>query len=451
VTDAQLQAELDHFVAGRGLPADLAHEYFLLTPPSVVVCIDGSGTECSVNATRGQEFCAYHSETAGGHVYAVIPDFVGLGGCDPFVTECPATACAYDNSPADAVLSAVSHEHNESITDPEPNTGWTDWQICGSSSPMTCGGEIGDKCNGDAFADPNIQYQPDGSGNDTPYNETINGRHYLLQREWSNQSRQCLDSFAPSANVASATLTDSSVSGYTVAFNAAGSAATGGVTEYVWQWDDGPGQTTTQETSSPAIEHTFPAPGSYRVALTVMGPDGTSAGTASTVLITRPPSPVAAFTSSGTLLGQPVTFDGRASSAPAGALTTYTWYFGDGTSANGPTASHIYAAARTYTVTLIVADPFGQTGEVSHLVTITAPPAVTPPICVVPRLRGKTLSAAQHALRAAHCTTGRVSRPRHKPRRRGRWKLVVARASPGSGARELAGSGISLALTYVRG
>src|SRR5579875_3067585 len=35
LTDAQLEAELDRFLAAGGLPRDLTHEYFLLLPPQV--------------------------------------------------------------------------------------------------------------------------------------------------------------------------------------------------------------------------------------------------------------------------------------------------------------------------------------------------------------------------------------------------------------------------------
>src|SRR5579863_4904125 len=38
VTDAQIQAELERFVAARGLKTDLSHEYFLLQPPHVESC-----------------------------------------------------------------------------------------------------------------------------------------------------------------------------------------------------------------------------------------------------------------------------------------------------------------------------------------------------------------------------------------------------------------------------
>src|SRR5580693_2163137 len=38
LTDPQIQAELEHFVASHRLKTDLSHEYFLLTPPHVEGC-----------------------------------------------------------------------------------------------------------------------------------------------------------------------------------------------------------------------------------------------------------------------------------------------------------------------------------------------------------------------------------------------------------------------------
>ena len=49
-------------------------------------------------------------------------------------------------------------------------------------------------------------------------------------------------------------------------------------------------------------------------------------------------------------------FDGRGSSDPNPDALTYAWDFGDGSRGMGVTATHIYAAAGTYNVTLTVSD-----------------------------------------------------------------------------------------------
>lgn len=68
--------------------------------------------------------------------------------------------------------------------------------------------------------------------------------------------------------------------------------------------------------------------------------------------------PVAQFTGSP-LNGEPplqVHLDGSGSYDPDGEISGYQWDFGDGTSANGATVQHTYAAAGQYTVRLTVVD-----------------------------------------------------------------------------------------------
>ena len=48
LTDEQLREELVKFVKAHGLPRDLTHEYFLLTPPGVEDCFEASGFERQV-------------------------------------------------------------------------------------------------------------------------------------------------------------------------------------------------------------------------------------------------------------------------------------------------------------------------------------------------------------------------------------------------------------------
>jgi PKD repeat protein len=73
--------------------------------------------------------------------------------------------------------------------------------------------------------------------------------------------------------------------------------------------------------------------------------------------------------------GVTCTFDGRGSSDPDGTIQTYTWAFGDGTSATGATATHIYAQRGSYGVSLIVTDNSGAsttTTTTITLITLTA-------------------------------------------------------------------------------
>ncbi len=68
--------------------------------------------------------------------------------------------------------------------------------------------------------------------------------------------------------------------------------------------------------------------------------------------------PVAQFTLSTSTpwTGQAVTFDGTVAYDPDGFITEYQWFFGDGLTASGPTATHAYAAPGNYSAVLRVTD-----------------------------------------------------------------------------------------------
>jgi hypothetical protein len=174
LTDAQLQAELAAYVQANHLPHDLRHEYFILTPPGVENCTEPAGLECSAGSAA-PAYCAYHSFVpfAGGNiVYAVDAYVTGNPGCDD--GEHPS------GKPSDgAIQGGLSHEHNESLTDPEVNA-WFD----------SNGEEIGDKCRTLQEASefgPALGTAPDGSR----YNQLINGDFYWYQQEWSNEGSRC--------------------------------------------------------------------------------------------------------------------------------------------------------------------------------------------------------------------------------------------------------------------
>ena len=383
LTDAQIQEELEKFIVKEKKPIDLEHEYFLLTPPGVESCFEEASNVCSAGSSA-PFFCAYHGNIPmeGGAkqlIYANDPFVTGILGCDD-------PANHPNESPSDgALFGGLSHEHNESLTDPEPNNAWTDF---GGS-----GGEVGDKCGGEFLQTG----EPLGEASDgSSYNQVINGHFYWYQEEWSNQGHNCLQRLSFKGEEPTATFTTTPGAGTEVQFDASGSTAPGGVSKYNWQFNDGP-ETISEpaESSSPTISHTFPAPGTYTVALTVFAADGTSIGTAKTMVVSTGP-PTAAFSTSGTsVAGQQIFFDGTASSDPGGFITQYTWSFGDGSpqqTGATPTAGHVYAVPGSYEVTLTVKASSGLTASVTHTLAIAAssggsegptsggPPAASGPI-----------------------------------------------------------------------
>ena len=83
--------------------------------------------------------------------------------------------------------------------------------------------------------------------------------------------------------------------------------------------------------------------------------------------------PTASFTNSCTALA--CTFNGSASADTDGSISSYSWSFGDGTSATGATPSKTYSAGGTYSVTLTVTDNSGATSTQTRSVVVTAPAA----------------------------------------------------------------------------
>ena len=81
------------------------------------------------------------------------------------------------------------------------------------------------------------------------------------------------------------------------------------------------------------------------------------------------PSPAAVATVSGST----ASFDAGGTTDEDGAPSSYTWDFGDGTTGQGATATHTYAAPGTYTATLTVADNLWTNVTRTTSVTVTIP------------------------------------------------------------------------------
>ena len=170
-----------------------------------------------------------------------------------------------------------------------------------------------------------------------------------------------------------------------ITFDALGSTDPDG-TIIDWQWDFGDGSTG----AGLQVQHFFigldsdpstPALDPYLVRLTVTDNDG---GTATTVIPvqTSNQAPVAAIlTSPNPPVGDPglsVNFDGGQSYDPDGTLTSYSWDFGDGTTATGITPpAHVYNAYGTYQAVLTVTDNLGAQSSIAQAVKVNRPPTAT--------------------------------------------------------------------------
>ena len=102
---------------------------------------------------------------------------------------------------------------------------------------------------------------------------------------------------------------------------------------------------------------------------------------------------------------------------PGDSIIAYTWTFGDGSPTLGtPDAAHIYAAANTYTVSLLVIDSQGLRNTATRSVTVTAPAAVAAPHAELQRqlhLPRLHLHRHQHLRRRQHPAVAALGLRRH--------------------------------------
>ncbi|HEY3722970.1 MAG TPA: PKD domain-containing protein [Acidimicrobiia bacterium] len=115
-------------------------------------------------------------------------------------------------------------------------------------------------------------------------------------------------------------------------------------------------------------QHTYSAPGTYTVALTVTDNSGDTNTTSSDITIVNT-GPTASFTSSSQNLTASFT---STSTDPDGTIASAAWDFGDTTGGTGLTTSHTYGAAGSYNVTLTVTDSDGATNTTVQPIVITS-------------------------------------------------------------------------------
>jgi hypothetical protein len=161
LSDATISSMVGDAITSGRLPSDPNGIYFVLTAPGI--------TESSGFLTQ---YCGWHTNAtlAGTDIkFAFVGDAAGpsLGNCAAQTTASP------NGDPgADAMVSVVAHELEESATDPDLNA-WYDRR----------GAENADKC---AWTFGSTSTASNGSS----YNMTLGGRQFLIQRNWRAGSTQ---------------------------------------------------------------------------------------------------------------------------------------------------------------------------------------------------------------------------------------------------------------------
>lgn len=149
-----------HSVAAATQRTGYGVVYHVFLPKGTDTCFDYSASCYSPDYRPTFAFCAYHSSVEFsdiGHVIYSVEPYQDVNGCS---TSASPGASALTNSTA----STLGHELFESITDPDPDTGWFN---------NTFGDEVADICETYLAS------------------VTLNGTKYLLQPMYSNRVHGC--------------------------------------------------------------------------------------------------------------------------------------------------------------------------------------------------------------------------------------------------------------------
>ncbi len=152
-----------------------------------------------------------------------------------------------------------------------------------------------------------------------------------------------------------------------IQFNDMSFTGMGNITGWQWDFNDG----TTSNVQNPL--HGFPAAGTYNVTLTVTTSGGCVDSRTRNIHIYPIPNLAFTTTQSGTCLGSVMTVNNTSGSSN-GAINSWFWDFGDGTTSSAANPVHVYTSPGVYTVTLIGETSHGCSDTISQTFTIYGAP-----------------------------------------------------------------------------
>ena len=145
-----------------------------------------------------------------------------------------------------------------------------------------------------------------------------------------------------------------------------------------YTWDFGDGSALFKTTSASANHDYLSASGTWQVTLTVQDTAGQVDAVTQTVMFFVHPD--FAFQPQSPGVGQMVVFNASGSqNFSSGSILGFAWSFGDGTTGSGKLASHAYAAAGLYRVSMVVQTSQGNAAVSKTIVVGQSPPPPPPP------------------------------------------------------------------------